>query len=159
MWITFLFPGKTKEKFAAAGLDYYLKKIQPLAQARQVLVKAASLPAGAGAAEEQGARARETEALLERCQAGEYLLALDLQGRQFSSEELAAHLAALRDGGRRRLTVAVGGAWGLGEALLKRADLRLSLGPMTYPHELARLMIAEQLYRALTIIHHLPYHK
>jgi 23S rRNA (pseudouridine1915-N3)-methyltransferase len=107
-------------------------------------------------------RARDADAQAARLveAAGEArLVALDERGRALSSEDLARRLAELRDGGLRRLAFAVGGADGHGAALLDRAEERLSLGPMVWPHALARAMLAEQLYRAVSILAGTPYHR
>lgn len=87
------------------------------------------------------------------------LVALDARGQPLTSEAFAARLAQWRDGGAGDLAFLVGGADGLEPALVKQADLVLSLGAMTWPHMLARVMLAEQLYRAATILQGHPYHR
>ena len=87
------------------------------------------------------------------------MVVLDERGRTLSSPDLAAELARWRDGGRQDAAFLIGGADGLDLALRDRADLSISLGPMVWPHMLARVMLAEQLYRAATILAGLPYHR
>jgi 23S rRNA (pseudouridine1915-N3)-methyltransferase len=87
-----------------------------------------------------------------------YAVVLDSRGQQFSSEEFAGRLGDLRDGGTQRLVFAVGPADGWSAAALQRANLLFSLGKMTLPHQLARVVLAEQVYRALTILAGHPYH-
>lgn len=87
-----------------------------------------------------------------------HLVLLDARGKLLSSEAFAAHLGRLRDTGTQRILLAIGPADGWSPAALARADLLLSLGPMTLPHELARVVLAEQIYRALTILAGHPYH-
>ena len=87
------------------------------------------------------------------------LVALDQRGRTLSSTDLADRLAGWRDGGARDAAFAIGGADGHGDALRERADLMLSFGPMVWPHMLARAMLAEQLYRAASILAGAPYHR
>ncbi len=87
-----------------------------------------------------------------------YAILLDSRGQQFASEEFAGRLGDLRDGGTQRLVLAVGPADGWSAAALHRANLMLSLGKITLPHQLARVVIAEQVYRALTILAGHPYH-
>jgi 23S rRNA (pseudouridine1915-N3)-methyltransferase len=87
-----------------------------------------------------------------------WLVLLDSRGKTFSSEQLAARIAEERDGGRQEIIFAIGPADGWSAVARERADLLLSFGPMTYPHELARVMLAEQLYRAFTILAGHPYH-
>ncbi|MDR2935150.1 MAG: 23S rRNA (pseudouridine(1915)-N(3))-methyltransferase RlmH [Candidatus Adiutrix sp.] len=153
-WI-FLFPGKTRTPFLAAGIADYLKRLKPLAEARELVVKGAGGP-DSDAAEH---RAREGAALLARLAPGGYLLALDQRGESLSSADLAARIGRLRESGVKTVNLAVGGPWGLDQAILKRADWVLSLGPLTLPHELARLVALEQIYRAYAMLNHLPYHK
>jgi len=90
---------------------------------------------------------------------GPYVIALDLAGAPLSSAAFAAHLQSLAVGGRADVALLIGGSLGLDAAVLARADLRLSLGPLTYPHQLVRLILLEQLYRAMTINARHPYHK
>jgi 23S rRNA (pseudouridine1915-N3)-methyltransferase len=153
-WV-FMFPGKTKTPFLAAGIADYLQRLRPLAEAREIVVKGASGPDSAAAEH----RAREGAAFLSRLKPGDYLTALDLGGESLSSAGLAARLDRLRESGVKTINLAVGGPWGLDRTLLKRADWVLSLGPLTLPHELARLVILEQVFRAYSILNRLPYHK
>ena len=101
----------------------------------------------------------EGEALLAALEPGSYLIACDEHGEARTSRELAAHIGALRDRGERRLVFAVGGADGLSEAVLNAARERLAFGPQTWPHALVRAMLAEQVYRAVTILAGGPYHR
>jgi len=153
-WV-FLFPGKTKTPFLALGIADFLKRLSPLAEAREVVVK------GAGGPDSEAAehRAREGAAILARLKPGDFLAALDLRGESLSSAELAARIGQMRDSGIKAVSLAVGGPWGLDRGLIKRADWVLSLGPLTLPHEMARLVILEQIYRAYAILNNLPYHK
>lgn len=105
------------------------------------------------------ARRREGEALLGRVPGGSEPVALARAGKGLTSEGLAAYLGKLATYGRPGVTFLIGGAFGLDETVLERARRRLSLSPMTLPHELARLVLAEQIYRAGTILRGEPYHK
>ena len=104
-------------------------------------------------------REREAEMLLGGVPAGAVVVLLDQNGDTPDSVTLAKKVGAWRDGGTRELAFLIGGADGHGEAARKRADYTLSLGPMTWPHLLARVMLAEQLYRATTILAGHPYHR
>jgi 23S rRNA (pseudouridine1915-N3)-methyltransferase len=106
-------------------------------------------------------RRKEVEAalLLEAVPPGAVLVALDERGRDPTSEELAARLGAWRDGGRRTAAFLIGGPDGLDGSVLGRAELRLAFGRLTWPHRLVRVMLAEQLYRATTILAGHPYHR
>ncbi len=103
-------------------------------------------------------RAAEAELLLERRPDGAVGVALDGGGRAFSSEALADYLERQQNAGIRDIAFMIGGAYGHGPAVLDAADLTLSLGPMTWPHRLARAMLAEQIYRAECIRSGHPYH-
>ena len=106
-----------------------------------------------------GDQMRQGVLIHEAIPSGAVMMALDQRGSMLSSEQLAAKLSKLADGGARDLAIAIGGADGLGEALRREAAHCLSLGPMVWPHALARAMLAEQLYRAATILAGMPYHR
>ncbi len=103
--------------------------------------------------------AAQGKALLEACQAGSLRVALDERGRSLGSDAFAALLADQRDGGRAEIAFLIGGADGHGDSLRAQADQLLSLGPMVWPHMLVRVMVAEQIYRALSILAGTPYHR
>jgi len=102
---------------------------------------------------------QEANALLAALPSGAVLVGLDEAGRSLDSRAFAERIAKWRDNGTGDLVLAIGGADGHGSALLEKASLRLAFGPMTWPHQLARLMLAEQLYRAVTILSGHPYHR
>ena len=106
-----------------------------------------------------GGAAAEAVLLDRACPAGALRLALDERGRMMSSPDFAQALARWRDGGRSDLAILIGGADGLDPALRDRSDALLSFGPMVWPHLLVRVMIAEQLYRASSILAGAPYHR
>ena len=104
-------------------------------------------------------KAQEAAAVLGALPSGAVLVALDEGGRNLDSRAFAARVAGWRDGGAGSLAFVIGGADGLGDGVLTAAELRLALGTMTWPHQLVRLMLAEQLYRAVTILTGHPYHR
>ncbi len=106
-----------------------------------------------------GRKHQEAEIILAALPQGGVLVALDEGGRNLDSRAFAARISGWRDGGASDLVFAIGGADGLGEAVLAAAAMRLALGTMTWPHQLVRLMLAEQLYRAVTILTGHPYHR
>ena len=155
MQIEFLFLGKTKESYLAAGIVDYCRRLSNYAEVKiRVLkdIKPASKPP-AKIQQEEG------NLLLKHLTAKTLVVALDPGGRAVSSEELAKLLGDWQDGGRRHLTFLVGGALGLAPEVLAKADCRLSLSRMTFTHEMARLLILEQLYRACSIRAGSGYHK
>ncbi|MCC6205632.1 MAG: 23S rRNA (pseudouridine(1915)-N(3))-methyltransferase RlmH [Hyphomicrobiales bacterium] len=101
----------------------------------------------------------EAQRLVAQVPAGAALVLLDERGRNFSSQQFADRLAALRDEGTKALAIAIGGPDGHSETLRQRAGLLLSFGAMTWPHQMARIMLGEQLYRAATILSGHPYHR
>jgi 23S rRNA (pseudouridine1915-N3)-methyltransferase len=104
-------------------------------------------------------KADEAGRLLKACAGAGAIVALDERGRTLSSEAFAQWLRDRRDGGEKSVAFLIGGPDGHGEAVLREAGLKLSLGPMTLPHGLARIVLAEQLYRAATLIAGHPYHR
>ncbi|MGL4208819.1 MAG: 23S rRNA (pseudouridine(1915)-N(3))-methyltransferase RlmH [Candidatus Adiutrix sp.] len=155
----FLFPGKTKEIFLANGIQFYLKRLKPLAEVREIILKGGRGPMGETPSTLAAAKAKEAANISALCSSRDYLLVLDVAGQTMSSPKLAQHLEQLETKGVRTINWVVGGPWGLDDTLLKKADLRLSFGPMTFPHDLARVMLLEQVYRAFSILAKTPYHK
>ncbi|MGQ3674508.1 23S rRNA (pseudouridine(1915)-N(3))-methyltransferase RlmH [Xanthobacter sp. TB0139] len=103
--------------------------------------------------------AEEGAALLAACPPGTFLVALDPRGRNLPSEELSARMARERDDGRPAICLVIGGADGLSDAVRSKASLLLAFGAATFPHQLVRVMLAEQIYRAMTILSGHPYHR
>lgn len=101
----------------------------------------------------------EAAAILASLAPGASLVALDEGGKSLDSRGFAARIATWRDAGAKDMAIAIGGADGLGSAVIDRADLRLAFGAMTWPHQIVRILIAEQLYRAVTILSGHPYHR
>lgn len=155
MKVTLLVVGRAKGIMADPILDYE-QRIRHYFSFEAVEVKEES--AGRGRNAEQVMEA-EGERLLARVPAGAELVALDPAGTGWSSEQLSGHLGALGFSAHPGIALLIGGAFGLSAQVLARADRRLSLSRMTLPHDLARLVITEQLYRAGTILRGEPYHK
>ena len=102
---------------------------------------------------------KEGERILKSIKDDSYVIALAIEGKMRSSEELAARIEKLGIGGESHLTFVIGGSLGLAPAVLNRADEKLSFSPMTFPHQLMRVILLEQIYRSYRIINHEPYHK
>ena len=140
--------GRMRDDPSAAVFERYRRRLRaPLA------LTEVEVPAGPARAR------REGERLLAAVPAGAAVTVLDEGGEMLSSEGFARRLASWRDGGRRDCAFLIGGADGHGENVMSKADFRLSLGAMTWPHLLVRAMLAEQLYRAETILADHPYHR
>jgi 23S rRNA (pseudouridine1915-N3)-methyltransferase len=145
--------GRVKEPHWRAACDEYLKRLRPYAT--MDVVEVADRDIGTDPAR---AVAAEGADLLRAIPADSYVVALDLTGEQMTSEQLASHLAELMVRGRSDVTFVVGGSAGLSADVRARADELLSLSKMTLPHQLARVVLLEQVYRAFRIMRNEPYH-
>ena len=150
--------GKMKEKPYREMADEYLKRLSRFGKYEEIEVPDLPESTGSAALEEQ-VRTREGEALLSRIRPGDRVIALTIPGRQTDSPGLARHLQEMRTGGVQRTVFVIGGSLGLGSNVLARADEEMSMSPMTFPHQLARVMLLEQLYRAEKILAGERYHK
>ena len=150
--------GKMKEKPYREMADEYLKRLSRYGKYEESEVPDLPESTGSAALEEQ-VKAKEGEALLARIRPGDRVIALTIPGKMTDSPSLASHLEELRTGGVSRIVFVIGGSLGLGKNLLARADEEMSMGPMTFPHQLARVMLLEQLYRAEKINAGERYHK
>lgn len=152
MKIRLLLVGRTERGPVQEAMRHYLERAGRMATVVEVVVP----EAGTGEAAHQ--RRLEGQRLLAALEPGEKVVALDEAGKQLGSRAFAEQLGKWRDGSVRQVAFIVGGAYGLDDALRQRADLVLSLSAMTFPHQLVRLIFAEQLYRAFTIMAGSPYH-
>jgi 23S rRNA (pseudouridine1915-N3)-methyltransferase len=142
-----LWVGKTQHRFVAEGIDYYRKRIAPL-QTLEIVETRAGAHSGR---DPEAARRREGEALLRRVGPQDAVVLLDERGRQPTTHELADLLARLQGERGRTLCFLVGGAYGVDEAVGLRADETVSLSRLTFPHQLVRVVLLEQLYRVLSL--------
>ena len=155
MRITLVAVGRLKERFWADAVDEYLKRMKPYADVR--IVEVPDRDPGKGG--EDKALADEGAGILKALPIGAHVVALEVGGRQLSSEAFAEHLERLATDGRSSVAFVIGGSHGLAPEVIARRDESLSLGPMTLPHNLARVVVAEQLYRSFRIRRGEPYHK
>ena len=151
--------GKLKEKYLKDGINEYLKRLQRYAVVEIVEVADEQTPDNASEAEELQIKAKEAQRIQKYIKDDTYLIALAIEGKMFTSEQLAEKIEQLGVGGKSHVTMVIGGSLGLDDAILKRADLLLSFSKMTFPHQLARIMLLEQTYRALKIAAGERYHK
>jgi len=159
MRVTILAAGKIREKYLTQGIAEYLKRLGRYAAVEIIEVTEEQAPETLSSAEKEQVRARETERLLKHLKDGQYVIALAIDGRRFTSEAFAGHLRELAVSSRGDIAFLIGGSLGLSPAALQRADLQLSFGKFTYPHQLMRLMLVEQVYRGFKILKGEPYHK
>jgi 23S rRNA (pseudouridine1915-N3)-methyltransferase len=150
--------GKLKEKYWQAAQAEYLKRLQPYLKLELKEVADLPCPDGAGGAQEEQVRQGEAVSIANLIVPKSFLIVLDIQGKEISSPELAEFLAGQEMLGRE-LTFVIGGSLGLAEALKQRADLRWSFSKLTFPHQLFRIMLLEQLYRGCKIRRGEKYHK
>ncbi|MCX4266872.1 MAG: 23S rRNA (pseudouridine(1915)-N(3))-methyltransferase RlmH [Firmicutes bacterium] len=154
--------GSVKEPYFTAGVQEYLKRLRPVFPVTVQEVRDLPAPNNASAAQLEQLVAKEGEKLLAQLPANTaeaLVVALAINGRQLSSPQLAAKMAEWSFGGHRELVFVIGGSYGLAPALLARADFQLSFGSATFPHQLMRLILCEQIYRAVKINRNEPYHK
>ena len=159
MHISIIAVGKVRESYLTQGMAEYLKRLQRYATVSIVEVAEEQVPESLSPAEQTQALTREGERLLKAAREGQYLIALAIQGRPFTSEEFAGHLQQLGVNGQSDLALLIGGSLGLSDEVLRRADLLLSFGKFTFPHQVMRLLLLEQIYRGFKIIRGEPYHK
>lgn len=156
--ITVLCVGKLKEKFYADAAAEYIKRLSRYCKIEVVELQETRLPDDPSTAEIQRALAAEASAIRARLEGGA-VVAMCIEGKTCSSEELAKKLKSFALKGKSRVTFLIGGSFGLDETLKKEANWRLSMSPMTFPHHLARVMLLEQIYRACQIQEGTRYHK
>jgi 23S rRNA (pseudouridine1915-N3)-methyltransferase len=151
--------GKLKERYLVDGIAEYVKRLGPYAKVQVVEVTDEKAPESMSPAEERQVKEREGERLLAQLRSDAFVVALAIDGQALSSEQLAQQLADLGTYGRSQVAFVIGGSLGLSSDVLCRADMRLSFGRMTLPHQLMRLVLVEQIYRAFKINRREPYHK
>lgn len=151
--------GKLKEKYLKDGINEYLKRLQSYAKVEIIEVADEKEPANARAADCALIKAREAQRIRQHLKADTYLIVLAIQGQMLSSEQLAAKLEQLALDGQSHITMVIGGSLGLEQSLLDQADLLLSFSKMTFPHQLMRLILVEQIYRSYRINSGHSYHK
>ncbi len=159
MKITLVTVGKIKERFFADAIKEYEKRLSRYCRLGIVQVADEKTPEKASEAKARQIREREGERILAQLKEGAYVIALAIEGKMASSEELAKKLEKLGITGKSQVVFVIGGSLGLSEAVLKRADEQLSFSRMTFPHQLMRVILLEQIYRSYRIIAGEPYHK
>lgn len=159
MKITIVCVGKVKEKFFREAVSEYEKRLSRYCRFDIVEVADEKTPEGAGSLLEEQIREKEGCRILEKLREDAFVCTLEINGKRLSSEELARWMEKLTVGGTSHIMFVIGGSLGLHESVSRRADLRLSFSDMTFPHQLMRVILTEQVYRAFRIIHGEPYHK
>ncbi|AYW47495.1 23S rRNA (pseudouridine(1915)-N(3))-methyltransferase RlmH [Tetragenococcus osmophilus] len=151
--------GKLKEKYLIQGIQEYTKRLQGYAKVQLVEVADEKAPENLSETEMNLVKEKEGQRILAKTRDTEFLFALAIEGKNPSSEAFAKQIDQLTTQGKSNLTFVIGGSLGLSEEVLKRSNAQLSFGNMTYPHQLMRLILVEQIYRAFRINRGEPYHK
>ena len=159
MKITVLTVGKIKEKYLRDAIAEYSKRLSRYAKLEIIEVADEKTPDNASETVETNIKNKEAERLLKYIRDDAYLITLEIKGKQLTSEELAQKIDTLGVQRTSHIIFVIGGSLGLGEEVLKRSNYALSFSKMTFPHQLMRVILLEQIYRGFRIIHHEPYHK
>lgn len=159
MRITLVTVGKIKEKFFTEAIAEYTKRLSRYCKLDIVQVPDEKTPDSASETVERQIRDKEGERILSSVKDGSYVVALAIEGEMLNSVKLSEKISALGVGGTSQIVFVIGGSLGLSEAVLKRADYKLSFSPMTFPHQLMRVILLEQIYRSYRIMNGEPYHK
>jgi 23S rRNA (pseudouridine1915-N3)-methyltransferase len=157
--ISLLTIGKLKEKYLKQGIDEYLKRLTAYAKVEVIELPDEKAPEQLSEIEMEQVKDKEGERLLAKISPDTYVIALAIEGKQRSSEELADMIDKLATYGKSKIAFVIGGSLGLSKDVLNRADEKLSFSKMTFPHQLMRLILLEQVYRAYRINRNEPYHK
>ncbi len=150
--------GRLKEKYWRDAAAEYEKRLTRLTRLEVIELPDLPEPSNASDQDRERIKTREGQSLLNRLRPDDYAVALCIRAPEWSSEKLASFLAGQDQSGRRTVFL-IGGSLGLSDQVLKRADAQLSMSPMTFPHQLARVMLLEQIYRARKILAGEHYHK
>ena len=159
MKITVLAVGKIKEKYFTGAVEEYAKRLSRFCRLELVEVADEKTPDGAGRAQELQIRIKEGERILQKLPGSSFVVALAIDGRMLDSVELSRQMERWNVNGISHITFVIGGSLGLSPQVLERADMKLSFSKMTFPHQLMRVILLEQVYRGFRILNHQPYHK
>ena len=142
--------GKIKERYFSDALSEYIKRLG--AYVKIIVMEIPDEPDRCG-------MKREGEGILSKLKDKEHVIALAIDGKKYSSEAFSDHIERLSVSGKSDIAFIIGGSYGLSDAVLLRSDEKISFSDMTFPHQLMRVILCEQIYRAFRIINHEPYHK
>lgn len=159
MNITIISVGKLKEKYLKMGIEEYAKRLGGYAKIDFIEVPDEKAPEQLSDAEMEIVKKKEAERILAKIGQDTYVIALAINGKQKTSEQMAKDIESLMTYGRSKVAFVIGGSLGLHDDVLKCADEQQSFGKMTLPHQLMKLVLIEQIYRSFRIIKGEPYHK
>ncbi|MEE1223955.1 MAG: 23S rRNA (pseudouridine(1915)-N(3))-methyltransferase RlmH [Clostridia bacterium] len=150
--------GKIKEKYFTAAVDEYSKRMSRFAKFEIIEVPDEKIPDNASEKEQESVKEKEGNAILSKLKPGDTVIAMCIEGSEMSSEKIASKIEQISLSSSS-IAFIIGGSLGLHDSVKARADLRLSFGPVTLPHQLMRVVLCEQIYRAFKINHNESYHK
>lgn len=159
MKITLITVGKIKEKYLKDAIAEYSKRLSRYCKLEIVEVADEKTPDNASDTVEDAIRDKEGERILKYIKEDAYVITLEIAGKMLTSEEMAEKIEKLGVQGTSHIIFIIGGSIGLGRKILKRSDYALSFSKMTFPHQLMRVILLEQIYRSYRIMNHEPYHK
>lgn len=159
MKVSIIAVGKLKEKYLRMGVEEYVKRLSRYCKLEIIEVPDEKVPDNMSQAEEDNVKNREGQKILSNIKNNTYVIALAIEGKQYSSEEMSGKIEKLGLQGKSHITFIIGGSIGLSKEVLERADEPISFSKMTFPHQLMRLVLLEQGYRWFKIMKGEPYHK
>ncbi|MCD5407142.1 MAG: 23S rRNA (pseudouridine(1915)-N(3))-methyltransferase RlmH [Desulfotomaculum sp.] len=159
MQITIIAAGKLKENYLRQGVQEYLKRLQPFAKLKIIEVADEFHSEKLSDIAAEQVRQREAKRISKHLKPDAFLIALDITGKMYNSEEMADYFQKLMLTGKSNITLLIGGSLGISSELLRRSQLRISFSKLTFPHQLMRLILLEQIYRVFKIFKGEPYHK
>ncbi|MGG4268587.1 23S rRNA (pseudouridine(1915)-N(3))-methyltransferase RlmH [Peribacillus simplex] len=159
MKITIITVGKLKEKYLKQGIAEYTKRLSAYANIELVEVPDEKAPENLSAADMDIVKQKEGERILAKVSPDTYVITLEITGKQLTSEQLATQIDQLATYGKSKIAFIIGGSLGLSTEVVSRSDYALSFSKMTFPHQLMKLVLLEQIYRAFRINRNEPYHK
>lgn len=159
MKVTLITVGKIKEKYLRDAVSEYTKRLSKYCRLEIIEVADEKTPEHASSAQEEQTRGKEAERILKQIRQDAFVITLEIEGCLLSSEELADKIEKLGIRGINHIQLIIGGSIGLGKEVRRRSDFALSFSKMTFPHQLMRVILLEQIYRSFRIIHQEPYHK
>ncbi|SDC42614.1 23S rRNA (pseudouridine1915-N3)-methyltransferase [Pelagirhabdus alkalitolerans] len=159
MQITILSVGKLKEKYLKQGIAEYEKRLSKYTKLSLIELQDEKAPENLSEKDMTAIKDKEGERILQKLSDDSFVITLEIEGKQLSSEQLAKKLDQLATHGKSKIAFVIGGSLGLSEAVIKRSNFSLSFSNMTLPHQLMRLVLLEQIYRSFRINCGEPYHK
>lgn len=159
MNITIIAVGKLKEKYLKQGIDEYVKRLSAYAKIQIIEIPDEKAPEELSETEMRLVKQKEGQRIIAKIPTDAHVIALAIEGKMKTSEQLAADLERLMTYGKSKIALVIGGSLGLSDDVLARANEQLSFSKMTFPHQLMRLVLVEQVYRAFRIMRGEPYHK